>query len=119
MDTFYRLNPKKLSRYQPFLNEMVKQRVLEADAQAWRSGSYVHVAIGASFAKGKRYPSQPYSMDRYGHDEDGEVYELTDADRFWAFAQSVNQSREIKAIEDKIAQERAEQAAQTTDGNNV
>lgn len=119
MDTFYRLNPKRLSRYQPFLNEAAKQRVIEADTQAWRTGSYVQAAIGSAFPKGRRYPSKPFVMDRYEFDEDGEVHELTDADRFWAFAQSVNQSREIKAIEEKIAQERAEQAAQTTDGNNV
>ena len=116
MDTFYRLNPKRLSRYQPFLNEAAKQRVIEADTQAWRTGSYVQAAIGSAFPKGRRYPSKPYVMDRYDIDEDGEVYELTDADRFWAFAQSVNQSREIKAIEEKIAKERAEQAA---DGKNV
>lgn len=119
MDTFYRLNPKRLSRYQPYLNEAAKQRVIEADTQAWRNGSYVQAAIGSSFPKGRRYPSQPFVMDRYGHDEDGEVYELTDADRFWAFAQSVNQSREIKAIEDRIAKERAEQTAQTTGGDQA
>lgn len=119
METFYRLNPKRLSRYQPFLNEAAKQRVIESDTHAWRTGSYVQAAIGSAFPKGRRYPSQPFVMDRYNIDEDGEVHEITDADRFWAFAQSVNQSREIKAIEEKIAQERAEKAAQTTDGKNV
>ena len=106
MELFYRLNPKKMMRYQPFLNEQIKQRELRADTQAWRSGNYVQAAIGSVLPRGKRYPNQPFLMNKYDIDEDGEVYEITDADRFWAFAESVNQAKEIKAIDERIAAEK-------------
>ena len=78
METFYRLNPKRLSRYQPFLNEAAKQRVIESDTHAWRTGSYVQAAIGSAFPNGRRYPSQPFALERYNIDEDGEVHEITE-----------------------------------------
>lgn len=113
------MSPKKLTRYQPFLKEKIKQDAISVDTQAWRQGGYVQAAIGSVLPKGKRYPNQPYMMDQYGVDDDsGEVYELTDADRFWAFASAMNQSKEIKAIDDKIAAERAEmEKSESTDGD--
>lgn len=119
MEQFYRLNPKKLTRYQPFLNEKAKQTALDADSKAWRHGAYVQAAIGSCLSKNNKYPNQPRMMDQYSVDEEnGEVYEVTDADRFWAFASAMNQKKEIKAIDDKIAAERAEmEKSKSADGD--
>ena len=78
------------------------------DERAWRHGNYVQAAIIASFPKGRKYPTKPLLEDQFIADEDGEIHEITDAERFWAWAESMNQSMEIKAIDKKIAEERAE-----------
>ena len=118
MEQFYRLNPTKLTRYQPYLNEQIKRRGINEDTIAWRHGGYVQAAVGALLSKRSRYPSQPRMLDNYAIDDDGEVYEMTDADRFWAFATAMNQTREIKAIDAKIAAERAEaEKAKNADGD--
>lgn len=119
MELFYRLNPKKMMRYQPFMNELIKQRELRADNQAWRSGSYVQAAIGSVLPRGKRYPDRPYLMNKYDIDEDGEVYEITDAERFWAFAESFNQAKEIKAIDERIAAEKEAMKKSNTSDNET
>lgn len=62
----------------------------------WTNGRYVALAIGTSFSKGKRYPNEPDVIFDMSH-EHTEEHELTDADRFWAFAQAFNKQAESKS----------------------
>lgn len=87
METFYRLNPAKMERYQPYMTEMLKHRKDEASMTGWVNGLYVGRAIGASIPNGTKYPDEPLRLYKTAEDEEEQ---LTDADRFFAFAQVFN-----------------------------
>ena len=113
MAEFYSLNPKKMERYLPFMSERLRQSKRDISEIGWTNGRYVAQAIGASMSKSGRYPNEPidfYGVQMIEDEETGERHTCTDADRFWAFASNVNASREIKAIDAKIAEERASKA---------
>ena len=102
-----------MERYQPFMLERYRQGKSDISEMGWTNGMYVARAIDSALPKGKRYPDTP--LDLYGtpmieDEETGESHACTDADRFWAFASNVNANREIKAIDAKIAEERASKA---------
>lgn len=110
LEEFYRMNPRKLERYQPFLLERFK-RTKENDSElGWIGGQYVARAIGAVMPKGKRYPDEPIRFYGSQEDEDGNV--ITDADRFQAFAAMFN-----KANEGKFLKESDQDADITADQN--
>lgn len=85
-DEFYRTNPKELERRLPFLAERYRQGKNHMSEVGWMNGHYVARAIGACFPKGKKYPDE--YIEFYQSEE------VSDADRFWAFAQTYN-SRKV------------------------
>ena len=95
MTLFYRLNPKLMMRYQPFLTEWVKEKHVTESSVGWQNGVYIRDAIASNFSKSNHYPEKPIAFYsdtvhyNYGDDEE-EQYEFTDADRFNAFALMYN-----------------------------
>ena len=57
-DLFWTLTPKSLS---PFVKAFRLKQEYE-DAQAWRLGGYIKMAIASSFSKNAKYPEKPLSM---------------------------------------------------------
>ena len=95
MEVFYRLNPAKMMRYQPYMIEWLKQKKNDSTENGWVNGVYVGRSIASCFPKGKSYPSEP--IDFWGIREPEEDAEpLTDADRFGAFAAMFNKQYESK-----------------------
>lgn len=88
MDMFYRLNPKKLQRYQPYLSEMYEHGIENAHMNGWVYGQYFASSISANFSKSHKYPEKPYFI-AHQHDDE-EAYVMTDADRFAAWAEAFN-----------------------------
>ena len=100
MAEFYKLNPARLMRYQPYIEEMNMQSSQDMHNVGWVNGRYIAQAISACFAKGKRYPDEPddiISHFRSTEDDDDEsVHPMTDADRFGAWAAMFNKQFEMK-----------------------
>jgi len=90
MDVFYRLNPRLLERYQPFMTATLKQRRENSSETGWTNGLYVAKAIGACMPKGKSYPSEPEKLWGNNEEINEEGEPFTDADRFGAFAMAFN-----------------------------
>jgi len=89
MIEFYHLNPTLMMRYQPFMNEVVKNKAETASMEGWMAGIYVRDAIGSNFSKSHRYPEAPISF--YAEPEvEEEAPQFTDADRFQAWAMVFN-----------------------------
>lgn len=86
---FFKLNPKTLRRWQPYLNEALSYNERELSKTGWVHGKYVSMAIGASFSKKVKYPSEPYGY-REDTTPDEEKHIFTDADRFFVFATEFN-----------------------------
>lgn len=107
LDEFYRLNPKKLERYQPFLMERLKKAKDQDSEVGWINGQYVARAVSAVLPKGKRYPETPIRFYGLPEDEEGNV--ITDADRFAAWATMFNKANEGK-FKDKDADASGESA---------
>lgn len=100
MSVFYKLNPRKLERYLPYMHEAEVQHHNEDITGAWLYGMYNAHAIGACFSKGSRYPDKPDGLiDRHSSDEP--AYEFTDADRFAGFASAYNRSHHLETAEDQ------------------
>lgn len=99
VELFYRLNPKKLKRWQPFFNEAMVQSERDLSKAGWVHGYYVTSAIGACFSKKNKYPEEPYFREPVRVDPGEEVHEFNDADRFLVFAAQFN-----KAFKDKEKQ---------------
>lgn len=100
---FYSLNPARLERYQPFLQERLKQKNEGISEVGWVNGLYVSRAIGGALPKGKRYPDVPIKIyDSSNDNPDGEEEKqepFTDADNFAAFAAVFNKRRsDLKPI---------------------
>jgi hypothetical protein len=96
METFYRLNPKKMERYQPYLLEMLKKRRDDISESGWANGIYVGRAIAVAFSKGKKYPDEP--MRFYQVEEE----RVPDAERFRTFAIAFNASHKYKEVDKAI-----------------
>lgn len=98
IDIFYKLNPKKMLRYQPYLSEWLKQSKHEESETGWVNGIYVTKAVAAVLAKQAKYPEEV--IDLFGNSQsrsgDEEAYVLTDADRFAGFAIQFNKSNESR-----------------------
>lgn len=91
MSVFYKLNPRKLERYLPYLQEAETQRHNGNVTDAWIYGSYNARAISACFGKNSRYPDKPDGLIE--RPEPGEkTYQITDADRFAGFVAQFNRS---------------------------
>lgn len=90
LEVFYRLNPKKMLRYQPYMNEWIKVKHSDESTLGWINGIYVRDAIGSNFSKHYKYPGEPIAIftDMIEHSEDEQPF--TDADRFMAFAAAFN-----------------------------
>lgn len=88
MEEFYRLNPKRIERYQPFLMARLKADKDDDSERGWINGSYVARAIGAAMSKRNKYPNEPIKFYEPETNDEGEP--LTDADRFNAFAAAFN-----------------------------
>ena len=95
MYVFYKLNPRKLERYLPYLQEAEVQHNNEDTTGAWLYGMYNARAIGACFSKGSRYPDKPEGLIER-HTSDEPAYEFTDADRFACFASAYNRSHHLE-----------------------
>lgn len=99
IDIFYKLNPKKMLRYQPYLSEWLKQSKHEENETGWVNGIYVAKAVSAAvFPKQAKYPEEVINL--FGSSQSGssdeEAYVLTDADRFAGFAIQFNKSNESR-----------------------
>lgn len=94
MEIFYKLNPAKLLRYQPYMHEWLKQHHAEDTETGWIYGVYVGRAIGSAFPKGRAYPNEPinFYLDNSESDQ-----QFTDVDRFAAFAAVFNKQFENKS----------------------
>ena len=91
-DEFYRLNPKKMERYQPFLMARYKLQKDEDSERGWVNGAYVARAIGASFSRCGKYPNSPIAFYETNTVDD----EFTDVERFKAFAAVFNKANEAR-----------------------
>lgn len=114
---FYSLNPAKIERYQPFLNERLKQKGESISEVGWVNGLYVSRAIDGVLPKGKRYPDTPIRI--YGTlDDDGEdVERFNDVDYFKAIAMTFNAGhRNLKPINDEV-NGAPEESAETIGGD--
>ena len=90
-ERFYKLNPKKLERYLPYLKEESNGFIGDIHLAGWIYGQYIASSIGSNFSKRSKYPSQPYYINDHHEDaDDEEVYVMTDAERFEAFATVFN-----------------------------
>ena len=95
MREFYRLNPRLIERYQPFMMERKKFRQDTMSDVGWANGLYVGRAVSACFPKGKAYPSEPLKL--YSSAEENETAApITDADRFSGFAAAFNAQFRMK-----------------------
>ena len=91
MSVFYKLNPRKMERYLPYIKEAETQRHNESTTNAWMYGMYNARAIGACLSKNSRYPDKPEGLVER-NDEGEPAYQITDADRFAGFAAQFNRS---------------------------
>lgn len=101
MQEFYSLNPARLERYQPFLQERLKQKGEDISNVGWVHGLYVSRAIGGALPKGKRYPDSPIRI--YGNsDEEENVEKFDDVEYFKAIAMTFNKGHQnLKPISEK------------------
>lgn len=58
--------------------------------EAWLHGRYVLESIAACFGKNSKYPKQPYGKEKA---EDNVGEQISDADRFKAFANQYNMEK--------------------------
>lgn len=104
VDEFYRMNPKQIERYQPFLLEKIKYDRDEMSQRGWIDGQYVAKAISINFSKKAKYPDSPIQFYRPTEEIEEEEYRVTDADKFWAGAMVFNAShpalKQLPAPED-------------------
>jgi len=56
---------------------------------AWLSGMYVKDAISSCFIEDSKYPKRPYGQE----DEEDEAEQMTDAERFGAWAEAFNKEK--------------------------
>lgn len=120
-ERFYKLNPKKLERYLPFLEEERNEFVGDIHLTGWVYGQYIASSIGANLSKRAKYPAQPYYINDHSTDDE-ETYVMTDAERFEAFANVFN-SRNTTADpagkqEDIVDAEYTEIKSDAPDGEN-
>lgn len=98
VELFYKLNPKKLKRWQAYFNEALIASENDLSKAGWVHGYYVRAAIGSSFSKKFKYPEDPYfQKPRTEPSEDEHVF--TDADNFMAFAAAFNKSRNVSVVD--------------------
>ena len=89
-----------------YYEEQLKERTRKEDEDAWLKGQYVAMAIGSCFSKRAKYPDKPYSVK---HEEESKI---TDAERFWEFAQAFNaQFKAKQALENKQESEVSDDAS--------
>ena len=106
MDEFYRLNPKKMMRYQPFMQERMRQKHDDESRLGWMHGVYVSRAIGASMSKRAKYPQTP--IDFYERPEpEEEAQPISDFERFKAFAMVYNAASNLPTLEEIIKADEA------------
>ena len=102
MEVFYRLNPKRVQRYQPYMVEWLKQHKEEQSEVGWMNGMYVQRAVGTMLSKKAKYPDKPLKV--YGDpepqtEEEAEAQAFSDAERFAAFAMVFNKNHKAKQPE--------------------
>lgn len=125
MAVFYKLNPKLMVRYQPYMNEWVKERLTHDSVAGWLAGSYVRDAIGSNFSKSHRYPDKPISF--YDEPDGDEQEQFTDAERFKAFAAVFNKqftekeaaSKPDKASDEEITEDSADGEISSTEDEDT
>lgn len=94
------MNPRIFKRRRRFYEEQEKERVRNIDFVAWTNGQYVAMAIAACLSKKHKYPDKPNTLK---YDEESKSRRMTDAERFWAWAQAFNanmKSNESEVMED-------------------
>ena len=123
IDIFYKLNPKKMLRYQPYLSEWLKQSKHEENETGWVNGIYVTKAVAAVLAKQAKYPEEVIDLFGSGQSRSSEeeAYVLTDADRFAGFAIQFNKSNESRfntkpTIDADVISVDGQDVAKTADG---
>ena len=97
MELFYRLNPNKMMRYQPYMNEWMKQNKHEESEVGWVNGLYVSKAVAAVVSKGAKYPEEAIDFFGVGNESGSETEEtpkISDADIFAGFAIQFNKANE-------------------------
>lgn len=113
MMVFYKMNPKLIERYQPYMNEWVNERISDSSMTGWVNGLYMTRVVGVALGGNEGYPETPIDLIR-GEQlalDDEEAYEFTDADRFGAWAMMFN--RQFEA--DRLPEEKQSEAKDTTD----
>jgi len=89
-----------------FYEKRLEEQYRREDEEAWLNGQYVAIAVGSCFSKRAKYPNKPYTII---HEEESKI---TDAERFWEFAQAFNAQFKAKqkAIENKQESEVSDDA---------
>ena len=110
---FYSLNPARLERYQPFLQERLKQKNEGISEVGWVNGLYVSRAIGGALPKGKRYPDSPIRLYGNPEEENEDTVPFNDVEYFKAIAMTFNKGhRNLKPVsEDSNNTDNAEEGA--------
>lgn len=89
MEVFYRLNPAKMLRYQPYMKEWLRQHHSEMTEAGWVNGAYTGYVVSSALSKGRKYPQEPVNFWET-IPTDPEEQAAVDADRFAAFAAMFN-----------------------------
>lgn len=94
MDEFYRLNPKKIIRYQPYMMARYKAEKDQESEVGWVNGQYVARAINVTMSKNGKYPTEPITF--YQEYVSEEEMDQKAAEDFWAYAQAYNKAHEYQ-----------------------
>lgn len=86
-DTFWKLNPARLTVFIKAFEDRKKREAQEMDYHAWLIGSYVQVAIGSVFDKKTNYPTEPLSVTSK---QEGSNNVKAKAARFSEYAEALN-----------------------------
>ena len=117
MELFYSLNPKKILRDHPYMDEWNKNHHDEESRNGWVNGLYVQRAVGSVLSRNGKYLDEPLTLYRVEGEEavEEETYTLTDADRFFGFATMFNKAHEKQFREHEIIDVVANDVADATD----
>ena len=90
---FWKMNPAKLERYEPYLVEQLKVKNDEMKVWGWINGLYVKCAIAACLPGGGKYPETPMEIWLNENVSENDSEPITDADRFAAWASTFNKNK--------------------------
>lgn len=107
MELFYRLNPTRMIRYQPYMLEWLKVRHYDRSEQGWIDGIYIRDAVACTLVKKAKYPDEPIHF--YSTKQEVEAAEeeaaMVDVERFKAFATAFNKQYELSHTDSDVTSE--------------